>query len=943
VDSYRFEYRQRKLRTLALVNSKGNIVNEFGIEQFDRPVNAVFSYRANGNIDYVLHLDRNDKVLFKKSYDEGKDGKINMFIFRYNDEYGTEKQLPKDMTGYVRLENEFAERGNVSRFALTFDERGFVSAVHYRNVNQPVGDGEHIYGKRYDRDEKGRVIKEYFLNHDDSVRAASWGLGITQFEYNAEDNLVKAVYLAPDGSPAYNRKDGFSVHAMEYDKYGNMTFSWYQTSDGTLTISKVYDIAGYKNEYNESGQLIKFVFLGTDKNPMYSTNAGYIGTQPAYDDNGWVNKITYIDESGQPTVTSIGTAVVVRKTDPKGNILEFRTFDIDNQPIESAGFFKTVMEYDQTGNMLSRYYYDANDSLCLTINGIAGESWEYNDQNKLVKTVSYGTDKQPCENKSGVIICKYDYDVRGDEIKRTFYEGGEKTLKLSNQGIAGWNSEYENHKETKREFFDENGQPTSGYLNFAKWEAAYDDMGNQTEISYFDENGNFVEGRRRVYDERGNLVEGYRMGEDKKVARGYLIGRYKYDERGNQIEYALYDNNELAMNTAGYAKINYTYDDRNQETERRYYGANGNLVVNKSEGHAIRKLEYNNRGNNTKTSFFDTSEKPMEGNNGYATAISEFNAMGRIVRETYFDEAGKPTKPEKRSPELIRNHDKWGNANYVAFADGSGNIVVLPHLGFAINRYEFDIRHNKISESFYDADDKPCIDTIDGVHRIDYAYDKQNRQTEISYYDTNNKPCLNEPDGIHKKETTYDAWGSVTEERYYDASVSLRKDGYAIEKTKYDELGRLIEHALYDYLDRPVNGKQRWHRYVRSYEETGVMYDIHYSVNNTIVQEWKYDPGTNEWARIDSWRQYFQDAKPPFNINDYTRVTAITISGNVCSITIRLNFSKYDLSGADMIALEDEAKNYAKTWRENSEMPRYASLVLYGIDNAGRDLYRIYY
>jgi serine/threonine-protein kinase len=140
--------------------------------------------------------------------------------------------------------------------------------MHYRNENQPVGDGEHIYGKRYERDAKGRVIKEYLLGYDDKIRATSWGLGIKQFEYDAEDNWVKAVYLAPDGSPAYDKKDGITVLAMEYDqKYGNRTYSRYQNLDGSLALSRYYRIAGQKYEYNDNGQIIKFFYWEQIKNP----------------------------------------------------------------------------------------------------------------------------------------------------------------------------------------------------------------------------------------------------------------------------------------------------------------------------------------------------------------------------------------------------------------------------------------------------------------------------------------------------------------------------------------------------------------------------------------------------------------------------------------------------------------------------------------------------
>jgi serine/threonine-protein kinase len=975
--SYRFEYTQKKLRSLALVNSKGNIAEDIDAERFssvqggsvvgrpisepewfDRPINATFSYRANGNIDYVLYRDRSGKVLFKKSYDEGRDGKINMFTFRYNDEYGTEKQLPKDMTGYVRLDNEFAERGNVSRFALTFDERGFVSAIHYRNVNQPVGDGEHIYGKRYERDEKGRVIKEYFLGHDDSVRATSWGLGMKQFEYNADDNWVKAVYLAPDGSPAYNAKGGVTVLAMEYEpKYGNRTYSWYQALDGSLTIPEKYGVAGKKVKYNEAGQKIELFYLGTDKNPMYSTVTRCIGEQYEYDENGYLGKFTYIDENKQAAFGLYEHSAVIKyKNDSMGNRVEERYFNIDNEPYEGfSGCSKVVFEYDHVGNPLSCRYYDTKDVLCLSREGMAGWSREYNDQNQLIKETYFGTDNQPAENNDGNIVIIEDRDIRGNVIKHAFYEADEKTLKLNNDGIAGWKSEYDNSKETKREYFDEKEQLTQGNYDYAKWEAAYDDMGNRTEISYFDKKSGFLYGYKNTYDTRGNLVERFRFGKDKRLAQDYLIQRWKYDDSDNCVEIATYENNnKLAENMAGYAKVTYAFDDRNQETEKRYYNENGKLFVNPEEGYAIQKIEYDNRGNETKVAYFNAAEKPLrrvkKGSYTYAVQIKEFDAFNRLVRSTFFDEQGKPTKPGNKvedgaPPELLYGHDKWGHTNYRAWADGSGNLTSIGG-DYAICRTEYDIRGNILSDSYYDKDDKPCVDKQRNVHKLVWAYDKQNRWIEFSCYDINNKPCVDKNDNTHKIARTYDAQGNITETRFYDASVSLRKDNYAIEKNKYDERNREIERAWYDYLDRPFNNSSLGgHRRVNSYDKSGVIYRTYYAINNTITAEWKYDPRTDQWTRSDGWRRDFGNTmkRLPITLNDYTTVTVITITGNTCTITLRINFSKYDLSGEDMLTLENEAKEDAEFWREDYEMPGNATLVVVGIDNAGRELYRVSY
>jgi hypothetical protein len=552
----------------------------------------------------------------------------------------------------------------------------------------------------------------------------------------------------------------------------------------------------------------------------------------------------------------------------------------------------------------------------------------------------------------------HDYDVRGNLIKVAYYEADEKTLKLSNTGIAGWKSEYDtNKKEIKREFFDEKEQPTSGTYDYAKWEALYDDMGNRTEISFFDKNGGFMYGYKNTYDARGNLVENYRMGKDKKLAQGYLVLRYKYDERDNCIERASYYNNKLEDNSEDWAKVTYAYDERNQETEKRYYGANGNLTVNKSEGYAIQKLEYDNKGNETKVSYFNASEKPLrrikKGSYAYATRIREFDVSRRVTRVVFFDEKGNPSVPPKGEkiedgapPEILSGYDKWGYINYMAYSDGSGNLTNAPWVGYTICRMVKDIRGNVVSESYFDKDDKPCADKERNVHKAERVYDKYNREIAVSFYDVNNKPCVNKEDNIHKIERTYDAQGNIIETRFYDTSLSLRKGDYAIEKNKYDGQKREIERAWYDYLDRPFNNTAAGgHRRVNSYGKSGVIYRTYYAVNNTITAEWKYDPQTDQWTRSDGWRRDFANTmkRLPLEYNDYTTVTAITISGTTCIWTLRINYSKYELSGEDMLILEDEGRSLAEFLREDYEMPGNATLTVVGFDNAERELYRVSY
>ncbi|MBL3950576.1 hypothetical protein FH729_26115, partial [Bacteroides thetaiotaomicron] len=76
---------------------------------------------------------------------------------------------------------------------------------------------------------------------------------------------------------------------------------------------------------------------------------------------------------------------------------------------------------------------------------------------------------------NGIVIAARDYDKRGNQIKVSFYDAGGKTLVLSNENIAGWNSVYDdNGNETERSFFDDKNNLTVCAGSCAKWISKFD-------------------------------------------------------------------------------------------------------------------------------------------------------------------------------------------------------------------------------------------------------------------------------------------------------------------------------------------------------------------------------------------------------------------------------------------------------------------------------------
>ena len=915
--TYRFEYRKGKLRKLTLINSKGNVVTEDNeSERFDRPLNADFEYQEN-DIAYVLYKNHNGKALFRKRYNK-KDGKINMFVFEYNDDNGTDKRLPNDLTGYVRLEDETAERGQISRFALDFDKNGYVTALHYRNrEGESVSDKERIYGKRYERDEKGRVVTEYLLAGNDSVKATSWGLGMKKFVYD-KDNLVTVYYLSPDGSPSCDDRDGVVIYEMEYDEYGNLIYAWHKSSENELMLPKKHGVAGLKQVFDKNGEKIQYFIMGTDKQPMYGTGAGTFGLQYEYDENGYAKKLTCIDENGNPMISGNGNTYTLRKNDSKGNMLEERYYDIDSQPFEiQNGYFRMVAEFDSCGNQTSLFFYDVNDVLCLNAYGYAGERQTFNDRNMLTAYTHYGVDSLPCEVK-GVVTTKYEYNPLGNETKRSFYAADGKTLVSDNDGVAGWESKYDEYGNlTEHAFFDANGMRTAGNMGYASRHDTYNAYGYLEERKFLDSKGRLSNNHfvaRYKYDSRGNISEKYRYDENMR-----LVGRmaYQYDSRDNQTEIAYYDqNNNPTLGMEGAFRIVSEFDSRNQEIEERYYNTANRLFAPKADNYAIVRYKYDNRGNNVEAAFFNESEKSVCKKEGYAMHKSEYDDMGRIIRQTFYDENGQPTKPSIYVPEGLAGYDKWGNMNYIAAADGNGNLINYPQTRWSVRRTVYDIKRNMLEEALYDYNDNPAVDE----------------------------------NNAHKRTCNYDRLDRLIEERFYASPDELRKEPFAIRRYKYDEQGRLIETTHFNDSDKAVDVNNIAHRLVYSYDEQGGKSMKRYKVNGSLESTQKWNEQTETWESENktqaSWRtsiQAFSD-DCPIQVSNQLEVTSVTLKSSGCDIVLRYKeVSKYNISDAEQEALIDEVKAFAARLKQETEMPRNTRVVVIVTDKAQRELFRITY
>lgn len=914
---YRFESKNYKLRRVSHVNSLGTVIEDMESERYDRPLDVLFYYNDDNRLTRAEVMDNNGQIIYVKSYNE----KLNTVIFQFDDEYGTEKTIGNETVGHVDVFDNDQNKGRISRYLLEYDEDGYVTTLRYAGFqNIYVCDAQGIYGKKYVRDEKGRVIEEMYLSHDGTPKATNWGLGKKIFVYDEEDNWVKSLYQTVDGEPSLDASDGTEVCENVYDKYGNEISQYYKTADGQLMLPKNYESSGVHTEYDENGFICKRSYIGIDGNVEYSPAQGAAVQVMECNEYGFFSKVSYMDAEGNPCVTEDGNAYVRSVTDARGNMLESWNYDLtDSLVLNPEGYAGVKAEYDSLGHMTKVVFYGVDGEPCELQSGIAGWTREYNDMGYCVKETNIGIDQELTLSNNDICTSVYERDVRGNITKISYFDV-EGNATLSGEDISVIEYTYdENGNMTEMRFLDTEGKLTKGTLGYAKNVYTYDENGHLLTQRYYGLNDKLIlvddiAGENYKRDARGNIIEEYSVGTDSKLARGYLVVRRKFDEKDNMIEFAVFDaDGRPETNSNDIHKYTQKFNSRNQCVETCYYNTNGSLTTYAGNTYCIVRMEYNERGLNTKVSYFDKNDSPVEyrGSEGrYASLVSEFDMYGRVVRQLYYDKNGALTAPDVMVPEALVQYDKWGNIVYFASADGNGNLIPNPKKGWTISKSEYDSKSNMMWQAYFDEKDQPKS-CKDGYHKVVYAYTKTNEQESEAYFDVKGNPAL--VNGYHKEVYTY------------------------------DENDNCIEIAYFGKTGNAVNSSYGFYKVVFTYNADQTIRDRkYYNAAGRMLLHEQYINGS--WIEVKYWQKDFTDfaSSLPENLGrdfDYIVIqSARVVNANRGEYVMVVPKSKYEMTNSALNTYIEFLDVFTSYLKANIGLP--SSVTLRGIlkDNKGRVL-----
>lgn len=280
-------------------------------------------------------------------------------------------------------------------------------------------------------------------------------------------------------------------------------------------------------------------------------------------EDGEITQITFLKEGKRSDDSFYGAFKITfeyKKIPSEGvNWVITRKYNVFNLTVYIGNAAYYVASLDNQGRVILREYYDKYDRPTIWRGDVYKIKSEYysEDEYNFVKQYYLNNSYEVVNNIDGYAIDIYKYDNKNNLI------------------------------ETR--YLDEKGN-LSSVKGFAVTINKYDNKNNLIETRYLDEESNLVAVKGNIaifkykYDEKGNKIE-YRFygvnGEPTNwVNSNMYIQKFKFDYNGNEIEHSYHDSdgNLINENNEGYARYKAIYDDNGKCIEERFYTKDGKLI-----------------------------------------------------------------------------------------------------------------------------------------------------------------------------------------------------------------------------------------------------------------------------------------------------------------------------------------------------------------------------
>jgi YD repeat-containing protein len=280
-----------------------------------------------------------------------------------------------------------------------------------------------------------------------------------------------------------------------------------------------------------------------------------------YDDNGRLLSVEFVRGDVLLGYSSMGgSAKIVYNYIGNKQIKHF--FNKDNEPIESGGAFTAEYSLDENGIRNGLMFKDKEGAMIENRNNIHNYTWIILDDGMVQEKRYNMTGEEVVMNP----FCPF------YELRFSYNDMGYVTRMANYMGDTLYNCTAENcgdigvsyflfeasEKGDLESFsvFNVYGQMANLFGGWSKRMNKFDENGNVVETAVFDQDDEYVAGNsipvfQRVYDSHGSVTEVRNMDKDRNIINhpesGVAITEYKYDEIGNRTETIKYDKDRVEV------------------------------------------------------------------------------------------------------------------------------------------------------------------------------------------------------------------------------------------------------------------------------------------------------------------------------------------------------------------------------------------------------------
>lgn len=268
----------------------------------------------------------------------------------------------------------------------------------------------------FEDDNKGRTLKNLYLNADKLPIPDSDGDYGLVYEYDDEKRLTIITFLDENGQPHNNNLGYGVIHVYKDEEGRDIKRMHYTVEDVPFALSDLLGCYGLCYEYpNDNNKIIGYL---NEKGEITENSHGYAYREECLNSETGIKRVYYYDKERNNTQSSeddnkeFGFAIV-----EEDNWRRIYSLGKDGSVVNNACGYAIKHELYEEGKLRFYKYQDANEKPIADNLGDYGTEIQRSDDGSMVRLVSLNKSYERHINDQGFCFCDVFTDIAGDHVR----------------------------------------------------------------------------------------------------------------------------------------------------------------------------------------------------------------------------------------------------------------------------------------------------------------------------------------------------------------------------------------------------------------------------------------------------------------------------------------------------------------------------------------------